>query len=74
MDVEDFNRRRQDIAEEVKRRQEAAGHESPIPSFNNLITDLVIAFDERQRQFDERLQALESNSDSTTVEEPGDLT
>jgi hypothetical protein len=39
---EEFLRRRLELTEEIRRRQAEMGHDSPIPSFLNVVTERLI--------------------------------
>lgn len=46
MDGAERQRRKQEIAEKVRKQQNELGHDSPIPAFLNLISDYMVDTDE----------------------------
>lgn len=65
-DPEEKARRRAAIVAKVRRQQKISGHESPVPSFLNLITDKIIDIEMRLERMD--LKNLEAERDKLEAE------
>jgi hypothetical protein len=58
MDAAERDRRREEIAGEIRARQEKTGYDSPFPAFLNVMTDHVASIESRLDGIEERLDRI----------------
>lgn len=59
MDERTRAQKREEIGNEIRRRQQELGHEGPMPAFLNLLTDKIVEYDDKFAQLEERLDQID---------------